>query len=453
MKLVHRHICHTPWFSRVRPHLLLIVVPILFLLGSPLHLQAEETVPPPTTAPSTDGQASLSTTIQDYLSTPDFEKADRLLHRILINPDVTIERVESIIQKGRTDYAQQPVGTLYGQPLLVRNHSFRYGLFVPSSYSPEQTYPLVICLHGAGFSGDAYLERWSSRLGEQFILACPTIQAGSWWTRLAEEVVLGTIQTVTARYRIDPDRVFLTGMSNGGIGAWLIGFHHVDRFAGLAPMASGIDDVLFPFLDNLQNTPVYIIHGATDQVMPIRLSRSIAKRLESLGYSFTFREHQRSHPMAGGHFFPREELPALVNWLKEQRRESYPKQLTIVRDATHFNPLNWIRIDATDRIAAFSENLIDQRDQRIRNKEYAKLEAHITNGDHIHISTERIQRLTVFLNRHLVDLTQPIHITVDGKERFSGNVHPSLETLLRDARKRQDPAQLYSVRVPISVKE
>lgn len=426
---------------------------LLWMIGGLPPIVAEEIEKtPPTTRPD-ETQERLSTKIQNYLSIQDPKKADALLHDLVTDPEVTISKVESLIKKGRTDYEQQPVGTLYGQPLLVRNHSFHFGLFVPPSYSPQKAYSLVVCLHGAGFSGDVYLERWSPRLGEGFILACPTLPQGTWWTRLAEEIVLGTIQTVVTRYRIDPDRIFLTGMSNGGIGAWLIGFHHVDRFAGLAPMASGIDNVLFPFLDNLRNTPVYMIHGKQDQVMPIRLSRTIAKRLESLGYPFIFREHNRSHPMAGGHFFPREELPALVEWLDQQRRTTFPKQLSLVRDATHFNAVSWIRIDATDRIAAFSENLIDNRDQRILNKEYAKLEAQIENRHHINITTERIQRLTVFLNHHLVDLTQPLTITVNGKERFSGNVHPTVETLLSEARKRQDPAQLYSVRVPISVME
>ena len=69
-------------------------------------------------------------------------------------------------------------------------------------------------------------------------------------------------------------------------------------------MASGLDGVLMPFLANLRTTPVYIIHGAKDQVMPVELSRSIVRRLESLGYPYVYREHQGEHPHAGGHYFP-----------------------------------------------------------------------------------------------------------------------------------------------------
>ena len=85
-----------------------------------------------------------------------------------------------------------------------RDKTFSYGLFVPPAHDPEVALPLVVCLHGAGFTGDSYLERWATRLGEWSILACPTTMAGTWWTRPSEELVLATIEAVRARYRIDP---------------------------------------------------------------------------------------------------------------------------------------------------------------------------------------------------------------------------------------------------------
>ena len=73
---------------------------------------------------------------------------------------------------------------------------FGYALYVPSGYQPATAYPLVLCLHGAGFTGEAYLDRWQSRLNEQYILACPTMPMGNWWTRDAADVVLATLRDV-----------------------------------------------------------------------------------------------------------------------------------------------------------------------------------------------------------------------------------------------------------------
>ena len=393
---------------------------------------------------------ALATLIERYLTVEDHGRAESVLQAILAHPEAKLQRVNGLLRASRT-YAAAPVGMLPSQPVRVRDKTFSYGLFVPPAYDPEVAFPLVVCLHGAGFTGDSYLERWATRLGESHILACPTTMAGTWWTRASEELVLATIETVRAHYRIDPDRIYLTGMSNGGIGAWIIGMHHAPRFAAVAPMASGIDDVLFPFLENLRHTSLYVIHGAKDRIMPVWLSRNVTNELARLGIAFTYREHEWSHPHAGGHFFPRQELPALVEWFDRQRRDPYPRKLTVVRDASHLTDFGWVRIDATDRIAMFSEQLIDQHGDLIKNKVYAKLAVDVRGGNHFEVRTDRVRRYTLFLNNALVDFSAPVTVVTDGRTSFQGPVTPRVETLLRDARRRRDVDNLFPAQVTIDV--
>ncbi|MFY4729537.1 hypothetical protein [Nitrospira sp. BLG_2] len=393
---------------------------------------------------------SLASLVVRYIETPDSDEAGRLLQRILSDKSVSVETVSRIIKAERV-YQDQPVGNVPDEQIVIRGQTYRLSLFVPPTYQASRAYPLVVCLHGFGFTGGEYLERWRPRLGEHYLLACPTYPSGAWFTRRAEELVLETIRQAERRYHVDPDRVFLTGMSNGGIGAWLIGTHHAPLFAGLAPMASGLDDVLMPFLANLRNTPVYIIHGAKDQVMPVDLSRSIARELDVLGYPYVYREHQREHPMAGGHYFPRDELPDLVAWFNRQRREALPTSLTVVRDGSHFQPFNWVRLDATDPIAVFSEDLVDKRDERIKRRVYARLDASIAGSNRIEVKAVHVQRYSVFLNEQLIDFSKPLTVVTNGRLSFEGTVSPSVETLLRQARLRQDPERLFPVQLTIAV--
>ena len=411
----------------------------LIALWGPVAQAAEE-------SPSTD----LASQIWQYLTTQESERAHAILTSIVHRPEATIQVVQDILRKGQP-HGLQPVGILPDEQVVVRDRPYRLSLSIPQSYEPTHDYALVVCLHGAGFTGEAYLDRWKSRLGENYILACPTYPAGAWFTRRAEDLVLATVQVVRQRYRIDPDRIFLSGMSNGGIGAWLIGMHHAPLFAGLAPMASGIDDVLFPFLENLRTTPVYIIHGSQDQVMPVELSRKLAGELKNLDYPFIYREHDRTHAMAGGHFFPREELPDLVKWFDNQRRMPVPKTVTVVRDASHLLPFGWVRIDATDQIASFSEDLVDKRDDSIRKRTYARLTAQVTGPNRIDVRTDRVRQYTLYLNDDLVDLSKPVVITIDGQPSFEGLLTPHVETLLRQARLRHDPAQLFPAQVTLTV--
>ena len=392
----------------------------------------------------------LKTQVFRYLDSTDTDVAAPTLQAILSDPNLTIDRAIRIIQTER-DYAPQPTGIIPDERVDVQGRAYHLALSVPLTYQPAKGYGLVVCLHGAGFTGEAYLERWQARLGEDYVLACPTAPMGAWFTRGAEELVLATIRSVQRRYHIDPDRVFLTGMSNGGIGAWVIGMHDAPLFAGIAPMASGLDDVLMPFLANLRTTPVYMIHGARDQVMPVALSRTIARELEALGYTHVYREHDREHPMAVGHYFPREELPDLVTWFNAQRRNPVPTTVTVVREASHFQSFGWVRIDTTDAIAAFSEDLVSKRDELTRKKRYARLDASVTAPNRIEVVTSLVRRYTLFLNDQLVDLSKPVTIVTNKQVSFEGIVVPTVETLLRQARVRQDARQLFSAQLSIQV--
>lgn len=414
---------------------------LLMALSAACPVIAQEPVP---------AADSLPTLVFRYLDSADMDEADRTLRTLLSHPEASIDRISRVIQTERP-YASQPIGTLPDERVTVRGRSYPLALAIPLTYQPAKGYGLVVCLHGAGFTGDVYLERWQARLGDEYILACPTYAAGAWFTRRAEELVLATIQQMIRRYHVDPDRIFLTGMSNGGIGTWLIGMHHAPLFAGIAPMAGGLDDVLMPFLADLRHTPIYIIHGAKDQVMPVELSRSISRELAALGYPHTYREHQLEHPMAGGHFFPREELPGLVAWFDRQRRDPLPRTMTVVRDASHFQPFGWVRIDASDPIAAFSDDLIDKRDERIKRREYAKLDVAIVSPNRIEVKAERVRRYSLFLNDQLIDVSKPVTVVTNGVPSFEGAVTPALDVLLRGARARQDPRQLFSVHVTVSV--
>jgi hypothetical protein len=387
-----------------------------------------------------------------YLDSTDAEEAAGILQAILSDPHTTIDQTIQIIQTER-DYDPQPTGTIPDGKVDAQGRAYNLALSVPQTYQQAKAYGLVVCLHGAGFTGEAYLERWQARLGEDYVLACPTAQMGAWFTRGAEELVLATIRSVQRRYHIDPDRIFLTGMSNGGIGAWVIGMHDAPLFAGIAPMASGLDQVLMPFLANLRSTPIYIIHGTKDQVMPVEFSRTITNELTKLGYPFIYREHDGEHPMAGGHYFPREELPALVTWLNAQRRNPLPTSVTVVREASHFQQFGWVRIDATDPIAAFSEDLVSKRDNLIKRREYARLDASIVAPNRIEVRADRVQRYSLFLNEQLIDSSKPLVVLTNGQVSFDGSVTPSLETLLRQARTRQDSRQLFPIHLVVQVRK
>ena len=155
--------------------------------------------------------------------------------------------------------------------------------------------------------------------------------------------------------------------------------------------------------------------------------------------------------LANAGYFPREELPDLVAWLGLQRRQASPKRVTVVRDASHLTSFGWVRIDATDAIASFGDTLTESKDRLVAQRVYAVLEAEVTGPNHIEVRATHVRRYTLFLNRELVDFAKPVTVVTDGRVSFEGMVAPSLETLMRDARIRQDRAMRFSATVTIAV--
>lgn len=383
----------------------------------------------------------------------DEEQAAPLLQALA---DVPLDQLEPALQQVLTGPAlwrreSIETGMLPDRLIEVDGEARRYGLYVPPTYRPDRAYPLVLCLHGAGFQGDAYLERWQPRLGDDYILACPSVPAGAWWTRESEALALAVLDQVTRLYHVDRDRVFLTGMSNGGLGTYFIGLNHIDRFAALVPMAGAFPRVFYPLFENARQTPFYIIHGARDQVIPVFFSRNAVSYLKQEGHDVLYREFDKVHPVAGGHFFPRDELPALMVWLADRRR-ARPDEVTIVRDRDHLQRTAWLRIDepSTDVGSFWASQQDKEEGRRLEEGGFARLEARV-EGNTIWVNAKHVRRYSLLLPRGLVVLSQPVRVITNGIVSYDDTPPLAGRLLLEEARRLPDPGRLVMAAIEVDL--
>lgn len=425
-----------------------VLIFLLLVLAACAHRPEKKAASP---QPASRPEEDLNLLVQQYWASADPEQGAELLKEIQRQKGASIEAVEKSISEGGLYPPKALVGSLHSS-IDVGAETESYALYVPENYDPAVAYPLIVCLHGAGFTGDTYLERWETRLGEKALLVCPTMEDAAWWTPDGELLVLSVIGSIQTKYHIDPDRIYLTGMSNGGIGAYLIGSFYADRFAAIAPMAGGIPDEVFPLLQNLRGVGIYIIHGSKDEVMPVTLSRKINDYLQGQGIEHVYREHNLEHPMAGGHFFPKDELPGLISWLNEQRRNPTPSRVTFVRDRSHTAPLYWIELNVvSDETADVLDSISSPEEAaRVKKGAFAKLTAEARDNQVI-VESEGVQRYTLFFNRKLIDFSKPVVVMSNGRRVFEGKLSESVEQLLSEAKRRQDRGALYPASITIDL--
>jgi predicted peptidase len=158
-----------------------------------------------------------------------------------------------------------------------------YALHVPENAKKEKK-PLIIFLHGSGEKGtDIELVKvhgpfkyLKTHKLDAYVLA-PQCPENEYWD---EEVLYRLVQKVVKDNNIDEKRIYLTGLSMGGWGAWNLAIAHPDMFAALVPIAGFVDRV--PMIENCKigEIPTRIFHGLMDDVVDVNYSVTIYKKLK-----------------------------------------------------------------------------------------------------------------------------------------------------------------------------
>jgi predicted peptidase len=164
----------------------------------------------------------------------------------------------------------------------------KYLLFLPKDYGKkDQAWPLILFLHGAGERGDnleVVKKHGPPKIVEQkpdfpFIVVSPQCPGNSWWTE-ENDALLALLDDMIARYRVDPDRIYLTGLSMGGYGTWKLASDRANRFAAIVPICGGGEPRRAM---RLRNMPVWVFHGGKDPVVPVKESEDMVNALKKAG--------------------------------------------------------------------------------------------------------------------------------------------------------------------------
>ncbi len=160
-----------------------------------------------------------------------------------------------------------------------------YLLYIPQDYEQQESWPLLLFLHGGGERGDD-LELVKMHgppkliaAGKQFpfIVVSPQCAKDRFWEPIE---LLALLDDLKRRYKVDPDRIYVTGLSMGGFGSWRLAAYAPNRLAAIAPICGGGEKhwcKLFPHL------PVWAFHGAKDPGVPLARSQEMIDELKKRG--------------------------------------------------------------------------------------------------------------------------------------------------------------------------
>lgn len=191
-----------------------------------------------------------------------------------------------------------------------------FSLYVPEDYDPGVAHPLVMALHGGSGHGRDFLWTWLREARTRGALLVSPTSIGDTWSLMEPDADTANIERMLAfvreRWNVDPQRMLLTGMSDGGTFTYVSGLRTESPFTHIAPISASFHPMLLSFMEpaRLVDLPVYVVHGALDWMFPAEMARSADEALRAAGARVVHREIADL-----SHTYPREENAAILDWL------------------------------------------------------------------------------------------------------------------------------------------
>jgi pimeloyl-ACP methyl ester carboxylesterase len=352
----------------------------------------------------------------------------------------------------------QPVGTFIkgmtsgpraGWPFIVR---------VPDDYRGDRPVPLLVYLAGnagGALEGMQIVNDSLARTG--YLIVYPN--SGEWWWRDSSAVMVSDlIDEVQREYAVDPRRIYLTGLSNGGTGT----FHYATLFphkltAAVSAMGAGIfqpgmTEDERPFPRNTMALPLAFLHGEDDKViLPETTRRTVQQLGKRLAPVETHYLEGKGHELGIGReegltlaFFERHTTRAPARGVHLQTRNDL------------FRRQGWVEILERSGVTLAAGAATDAEARRVvtgllGRASSATIEGEITAENEIRLRATGVQRLRLLLRRDLLTPGRPVRVRINDEQVFAGNVPPDCTVRDRSLKESPDPFLAYDAQLVLTV--
>ena len=171
----------------------------------------------------------------------------------------------------------------------AKKETISYWLFLPQCDTAKTAagYPLLLFLHGAGERGNnpelvkvhgpAKIVETEAGKTWPFITVSPQCPKGKYWS---PQILLKLLDEIERTCPVDKSRVYVTGLSMGGFGSWMLLREAPNRFAAAAPVCGGGDPDWAPIFKDI---PIWVFHGDADGAVNPEFSKKLVQAIKDAG--------------------------------------------------------------------------------------------------------------------------------------------------------------------------
>lgn len=317
---------------------------------------------------------------------------------------------------------------------------------IPETYDATRSYPVEFMLHGGvsrpewGPGGEWWRRGYDSLKQEDRIVVVPAAwNAAFWWYENQADNLPSILRELKQTYNIDDNRVTLTGVSDGGTGAYFFAFKQSTEWAAFLPYIGHPGVLRNPqsgpgyklYFENLMSRPLYIVNGENDPLYPVSSIVPFINILQEANIEHVFRAIE-----GGGHN---------TSWLPEERLMIEQFKLDNPRDPFP-TELRWV----TDRSDRYNRNLW-MRIEELTVEGQPGLMSITQEGNSFTVTAESVDAFTLLLNPEQIDFSEEVRVVVNGRPLFVGHVAEDMNTLLDWAVRDRDRTMLYTAALSLRV--
>jgi len=365
-----------------------------------------------------------------------------------------------------TEYARLKQGRTYAKgvatgALKKRHGMFAYWLVVPPTYDPAKRYQVRFQLHGGVMREDASLRGDGSvRLegAEQIYIMPSGWSEAPWWSDAQVGSLHAILEDVKRDYNVDENRVVVSGVSDGGTGAFYIAMRDTTPYAAFLPLNGYVlvlrsAELQIPgglFLNNLRNKPLYLVNGGKDPLYPTDAVEPSIGHMHRGGVPIEY----RPQPQAGHDttWWPslRDDFEQFV---RTHPRVPLPDKLTWeVATTRTWNRAHWLIVDSLGTTAGDATTLDDLNVSGgypvFHNGKSGRVDL-VRDGNTVTAATRGVKEFTLLLSPDQFDFDKNVKVIVNGRVAFDARVEKSVATLTKWASRDNDRTMLFGAEIKI----